>query len=298
MEILRNVLELITYQRDIKDLGFVPTMGNLHQGHISLVREALKEHQVCIVSIFVNPLQFGPNEDFDKYPRTLEEDVQALEDLAKEFPYGEIAVFAPENMNVIFPQGYATTIRNRVLEKMLCGKSRPHHFEGVLTVVHRLFKIIKPQTAYLGLKDYQQFKLIQAMCRDLEIDIELVGCPIIRNKRGLALSSRNGYLSSGDKINALKLSESIQSVLDLTAGKNWEECKKEVKSQIKKLLINKEIKWDYLEIRNKETLDEPSDEIDKFVILGALYMGKTRLIDNVFTPDKGNYVRSRPAPQF
>lgn len=300
MEVLKNVLDLLKFQKDIrkqtKELAFVPTMGNLHDGHISLVREALKEHQVCIVSIFVNPLQFGPNEDFQEYPRTLEEDIEKLSKLMDEVPSAEIAIFAPSTVNVIFPRGYQTTIRNRVLDKILCGKSRPTHFEGVLTVVHRLFQLVRPTTAFFGLKDFQQFKLIQAMTRDFEMDIALVGCPIVRNAEGLALSSRNQYLSEQEKQHALKLSSSLKTILEMTEGKSWQDVCESVENFIQQTLQEGDFQWDYLEVRNKETLDEPEDFTEKFVVLGAMYFGKTRLIDNMFTPEKGNYVRSRPAP--
>lgn len=283
MEILKSIESLKTYRENYDQVAFVPTMGNLHEGHISLTREALKKHRHCIVSIFVNPLQFGPNEDFDAYPRTLEDDTKKLQILLEEFPGASIAVFAPENSNIMFPKGYATKIRNEKFEGILCGKSRPGHFEGVLTVVHKLFKIVNPTSAFFGLKDFQQFHLIKSMCHDLEMDVELVGCPIVRNENGLALSSRNNYLSDEDKQLALKLSRSIHEVLDLTKGKTWQDCKETVSKKIEGILLDKNYEWDYLEIRNKESLETPQDENSRFVVLGAMYVNGTRLIDNMFT---------------
>lgn len=300
MQILTNILEVISYTQQVRqvstEIALVPTMGNLHAGHLSLVREALKEHQVCIVSIFVNPLQFGPNEDFEQYPRTFEDDKKKLMELNDEYPYSEIAIFSPQSMKVVFPTGYQTTIRNRVLEKQLCGKTRPTHFEGVLTVVYRLFRLLKPDTAIFGLKDFQQFKLIQAMVKDLELDIGLIGCPVVRDEQGLALSSRNQYLSQDEKVLALKLSSTLNEILEITKDRSWNEIKDSIKNLIESTTADHSYHWDYLEVRNKENLEEPDDDTRKFVVLGAIFFGNTRLIDNMYTPEKGSYVRSRFTP--
>ena len=218
MQIIRTLEDLKNLREGLTDVGFVPTMGNLHEGHLSLVRSSFRKHQNCIVSIFVNPLQFGPDEDFDAYPRTLDEDIQKLSLLLKEFPNSKIIVFAPINSEVIFPSSYSTSIRNTKFENILCGKSRPGHFEGVLTVVHRLFKIVKPDSSFFGLKDYQQYHLIRSMCTDHEMGVHIYGCPIIRNNSGLALSSRNSYLSDEDKKRALILPSALKKVLKATEG--------------------------------------------------------------------------------
>ena len=178
-----------------KNIGFVPTMGNLHQGHISLLNEALKKSSIVYFSIFVNPKQFGPNEDFKSYPRTLEEDIQKIEEATNAYNDKEVYVYAPLDPTEVFSEGHLGTVKVLGLNEILEGKIRPGHFDGVSTVVHRLFEIIQPQKAYFGLKDFQQYRVIEKMVKDLQMPVEIIGMPIIREASGLAMSSRNQYLS-------------------------------------------------------------------------------------------------------
>ncbi len=252
-------------------IGLVPTMGNLHEGHISLVRASSQQHDTTIVTIFVNPKQFGPNEDFERYPRTLQDDLQALEAIQ-----GDIVVFAPKNPSEIYPDGYATEIAVPVLAQELCGKSRPTHFAGVTTVVYQLFSLSRAQCAYFGLKDYQQFKIIERMTRDLHLPVKIVGMPIVRDHNGLALSSRNRYLSENERTIALTLPRTLDQAARLLHEGNLAACQDFFSKQKSSSSLN----WDYLEVKNAETL-QPAKSVDRiFLLAGALFVGSTRLIDN------------------
>ncbi len=191
------------FRKEGKIIGFVPTMGYLHEGHLSLVRRSKKECDVTFVSIFVNPIQFGPNEDFERYPRDEKRD---LELLSKE---GVDYVFIPE-VHDMYPADYSVYVDETELSKYLCGARRPGHFRGVCTVVTKLFNIVKPHKAYFGKKDYQQFRIIERMVRDLNMDVEIVPCPIIRETDGLAMSSRNVYLTPEERKDAVCLYKSLQ----------------------------------------------------------------------------------------
>jgi pantoate--beta-alanine ligase len=188
-------------------IGMVPTMGNLHMGHISLIKKSVEENQITVVTIFVNPTQFGPNEDFKNYPRTLEADLGLIKTQVP--TQKEIIVFCPDSIQEIYPENFDSLITVGKLTKPLCGLSRPIHFNGVTTVVFKLFNMVHPHRAYFGLKDYQQFKVIEKMQHDLDLGVEVIGMPIIREESGLAMSSRNGYLSAEEKIEALALSKGL-----------------------------------------------------------------------------------------
>ena len=263
-------------------VGLVPTMGNLHQGHLSLVQACVNDNDVTIVSIFVNPKQFGPHEDFNRYPRTLEQDLELLSSVVKGRP---CLIYAPNSPHDIYPQGFDTTISLGALSKPLCGKFRPGHFDGVATVVHRLFSITRPSTAYFGTKDFQQLAIIKRMVLDLDIPIKIIPMPIIRDQDGLALSSRNQYLSKEERQLALKLPTTLTRICHL-----FRECHHNaaapklinfIEKSLSESLAEQQVEWQYLEILDSLTLMVPSSATSEWVIAGAMKVGKTRLIDNI-----------------
>ncbi len=254
-------------------IGLVPTMGALHAGHLSLVRTARAQNGVVVVSIFVNPTQFGPNEDFSKYPRTLETDLGLLE------AEGVDLVFVPA-VEEIYPAGASTFVSVEVLQDRLDGKSRPGHFRGVATVVAKLFHIVAPDRAYFGQKDAAQVAVLRRMVRDLNFDLELIVCPIVREADGLAMSSRNRYLNSAERKQALVLSRALDSVRERFAGG---EARAEllIAAAGAVLASEPEVRLDYLQIVDPETL-EPIGEIKGLALVAiAAVVGTTRLIDNV-----------------
>lgn len=255
-----------------KTVGLVPTMGYLHEGHASLIKKARKENDRVVVSIFVNPIQFGPSEDLEAYPRDFTRDSSLCESL------GTDLVFHPEPSEMYAPD-FCTYTDMDVLTKQLCGKSRPTHFRGVCTVVSKLFHIAAPDRAYFGEKDAQQLAVIRRMVRDLDFDVEVVGCPIVREEDGLAKSSRNTYLNQEERKAALVLSQSIQ------AGKRLIEAGERdtavVKKEMRGILEAEPLaRIDYVEIVDGVSL-QPVERMEG-TVLGAIavYIGKTRLIDN------------------
>jgi pantoate--beta-alanine ligase len=259
--------------RDNNSIGFVPTMGYLHEGHLSLIQRAGNENDIVVLSIYVNPTQFGENEDFDKYPKDLENDLQLAKKENVDF------VFVP-NSKEMYPNGFSTYIFETELSKKLCGKSRPNHFKGVTTVVGKLFNIIKPNRAYFGQKDYQQYLILDKMVRDLNMDIEIIKCPIIREIDGLAMSSRNVYLSSNERKKALSISKSLISAKEKIL--NGEREKSTIIKFIKKYIISQgECEIDYIEILNADNLDNTEYIENNILITVAVKYGSTRLIDNV-----------------
>jgi len=210
-----------------KSIGFVPTMGYLHKGHLSLVEAARKENDVVVVSIFVNPTQFGPNEDYNRYPRDLERDLRLLE------PIGVDYVFNP-SVEEMYPAMYSTYVEEVELSKYLCGASRPGHFRGVCTVVTKLFNIVKPTKAYFGQKDAQQFRVLRRMVRDLNMDVEMIEMPIVREEDGLAMSSRNVYLSPEERKEATRLYKSLLKAKELI--ESGERDVQKIKSEMLKIL--------------------------------------------------------------
>jgi pantoate--beta-alanine ligase len=278
------MVKLITTSQDLiqernsekGSVSFVPTMGNLHAGHISLLEEALKNSEVVYFSIFVNPKQFGPHEDFNKYPRTLAYDMAMIEDCSRKHADKKIVVFAPHDPQEIYPSGENQIISVAGLKDLIEGKLRPGHFDGVATVVYRLFNLVRPKSAYFGLKDYQQYLVIRQMVKDLNLPIDIIGMPIIREPSGLALSSRNQYLSSEEKKEALVLSHALKKIADLIDGKkaNLPKASREIKT----LLLDP--KWNYLEMRDAETLSEDLTQSHQLTLLGVYQLGSTRLLDN------------------
>jgi pantoate--beta-alanine ligase len=258
-----------------KSLGLVPTMGALHEGHLSLMRAARAKCGSVAVSLFVNPLQFGPNEDLAKYPRTFERDLQLLE---KE---GVDILFAP-TPEEMYPAGAVTYVTVEGLSDKLCGKSRPGHFRGVTTVVAKIFHIVEPDLAYFGQKDAAQVAIIRRMVRDLNLPVEIVVCPIVREADGLALSSRNAYLSPQERKSALVLYRS------LTELKNrFEQGERNAANLIeagrKVLTQEPAVRLDYFEIVDPATLD-PMELTRPALVAVAAFVGNTRLIDNIVLP--------------
>lgn len=256
-------------------VGFVPTMGYLHEGHQSLIKRAVAENDRVVVSIFVNPMQFGPTEDLESYPRDLEKDSALVE------ATGANLIFHPEPEEM-YTDGFCSFVDMSVLTEELCGLSRPIHFRGVCTVVSKLFHIVTPDRAYFGQKDAQQLAIIKRMVLDLNMDIEIVGCPIIREEDGLAKSSRNTYLSTEERKAALILSKTIK--LGEKMVKNGEtDAAKVVDAMKKNIEMEPMAKIDYVKIVDAMTMQQ-IPTIDRPILCAmAVYIGKTRLIDNFIT---------------
>ncbi|UCH96640.1 MAG: pantoate--beta-alanine ligase [Candidatus Aminicenantes bacterium] len=265
--------ELKKYKSAGHTLGFVPTMGYLHQGHLSLVRQSKKENDVTVVSIFVNPAQFAPDEDFDQYPRALARDEQLLQELNVD------VVFYPAKEE-IYPGDYATYVEVEKLSKVLCGKSRPTHFRGVATVVLKLLNIVSPTRAYFGRKDAQQAIIIKKMVKDLHLDAAIHTVPIVRDPDGLALSSRNAYLSAEERKAALCLSQALKKAK--SAIDNGLRDSLAVKDILQKEASKHPlVKIDYLEVVSLDDLEKVKTiDITNTLVAGAIRVGKTRLIDN------------------
>ncbi len=259
-------------------IGFVPTMGYLHEGHLSLLRAARAQCETVVLSIFVNPTQFGPQEDYERYPRDLERDLE----MARQTRVNLVFAPTPQQM---YPEGYSTFVEVEGLTERLEGAFRPGHFRGVATIVLKLFHLVQPDKAYFGLKDYQQLKVIQRMVQDLHLPIEIVPMPTVREPDGLAMSSRNVYLSPEERQSALSLYRSLQECLRLLeAGerRGWE-----IQRQGRTILsADPLVKVDYLEVCHPETLKPLEIVGQSAVILGAIRVGNTRLIDNVLWEEK------------
>lgn len=270
---IKEVRSLVKeWKREGLTVGLVPTMGYLHEGHKSLIDRAVKENDRVVVSVFVNPIQFGPSEDLESYPRDLERDSALCEEA------GASLIFHPEKEEMYFDD-FCTSVNMSVLTENLCGKSRPVHFGGVCTVVSKLFNIVTPDRAYFGQKDAQQLAIIKRMVRDLNIDVEVVGCPIIREKDGLAKSSRNTYLSSEERKAALILNKSLK------LGKEAVEAGERNSSKVIEIIKNNLETEKLAEVEYVQVVDGVSmkdvDVIDGSVLVAiAVRIGKTRLIDN------------------
>lgn len=266
--------EIRTWRENCHTIAFVPTMGNLHTGHLQLVTRAKNLADKVVVSIFVNPLQFGVNEDFDKYPRTLQQDTEKLATLRTDLLFcPQVAEIYPRGMNdltrVIVPDS---------LKNTLCGQSRPGHFDGVATVVNMLFQMVQPDKAVFGLKDFQQFLVIQRMVADLHLPVEIIGEPTMRETDGLAMSSRNQYLSTEERQRAPLLFQTLQNIRQqLLVGKN----SAELCSQAIDKLQQNGFKVDYLEVRRQCDLAPVISADTALIILVAAWLGTTRLIDNL-----------------
>ena len=253
-------------------VGFVPTMGYLHEGHESLIKKAVEENDRVIVSIFVNPIQFGPKEDLESYPRNLERDTELC------LNAGADLIFNPDKEEMYFSD-FCTIVNMNGLTENLCGKSRPIHFAGVCTVVSKLFNIVAPDRAYFGQKDAQQLAVIKRMVRDLSIDVEIVGCPIIREEDGLAKSSRNTYLSKEERIAATVLNKSLK--LAKEALEKGEKSSDNIINLIKNTIdIEKLAKVDYIQVVNALSMEDIQEINSSILVAIAIYIEKTRLIDN------------------
>lgn len=263
--------ELYLYVK--KRIGLVTTMGYLHNGHLSLIDQSIKENDISVVSIFVNPHQFGPNEDFNFYPRDMEKDLKLLEEK------GVDILFSPDSKEM-YPENFSTFVEVEKLSKVLCGRSRHTHFRGVCTVVLKLFNIVNPNNVYFGAKDAQQAVLIKRMKEDLNLDINIRIMPIIRDEDGLAFSSRNRYLSKKEREAALLMPEVLKNVNILINNGVFDanEIRKKIVGELKK---SKYIKIDYVEVVNLKTLKNV-EIIDKenTLVAAAIKVGETRLIDN------------------
>lgn len=276
METIRQVDEMQLRALALRDAGkriaFVPTMGYLHEGHLSLVRAARQHGNVVVLSIFVNPTQFGAGEDFASYPRDLRRDSAMAQEA------GVDIIFAPEAADM-YPCGYATSVRVDGITETLCGASRPGHFDGVTTVVCKLFGIVQPHAALFGMKDFQQLAVVRRMTVDLNIPVEIIGMPIVREDDGLARSSRNKYLSVEMRQQALALSDSIRTAT--TAAQRGETNAAKLIAMVKSRIAREQnARIDYVEICHDITL-EPMTAIDKHsVLLVAVFFDSTRLIDN------------------
>jgi pantoate--beta-alanine ligase len=277
MQILKTIAEMKEYVSGIKasgdKIGFVPTMGYLHKGHLDLMVKAREYTPHVVVSIFVNPTQFAPNEDLDKYPRDFERD----EELCRET--GVECIFYPEPSE-IYPEGYSTYVTVEGLSSGLCGVSRPIHFRGVATVVAKLFNIVEPDFSVFGEKDYQQLAVIKRMVKDLNMTVKVIGYPTVREKDGLAMSSRNAYLSPEERDIAPVLIRSLKHALSLfrKGETNAKKVKKEVSEMIEAApgcII------DYVEIVDGVSLAPVEKVTDDAVMALAVKLGKTRLIDNI-----------------
>ncbi|EEP61258.1 pantoate--beta-alanine ligase [Sulfurihydrogenibium yellowstonense] len=278
MEVIINPSQMqnlmLSLKKQGKKIGFVPTMGYLHEGHLSLIRCSKKENDITVVSIFVNPIQFGVNEDFGRYPRDFERDKSLCEKENVDY------IFHP-SYEEMYPDGFQTYVEVAELSKGLCGDFRPGHFKGVSTVVAKLFNIVCPDNAYFGKKDFQQLKVIQRMVKDLNFPVNVVGCPVVREQDGLAMSSRNKYLSDEERKSALYISKALFEAKrmfedGITDPNLIKERVRQIISQAKHL---KEIQ--YAEIVDSNTL-KPVDKVKKSDVLAvAVYIGNTRLIDNI-----------------
>ena len=277
MEIFSKIDEVREYLRGQqckgKSIGFVPTMGCLHRGHLSLIRKACADNDICVVSIFVNPTQFGPNEDFGRYPRNFDRDREMAQSA------GASVIFHPE-AGEMYPDGYQTTVEVKDLTRPLCGASRPGYFRGVATVVLKLFNIVRPDKAYFGQKDAQQAVVVRQMVRDLNCDTDIVVCPIIRESDGLALSSRNIYLSGQERGQAAVLFKSLETARVLIEKGERESVK--IKDKMYNMIRSKNLaRVEYLEIVDFKTLDSVDVIAGNVLVALAVRFGATRLIDNI-----------------
>ncbi len=277
MEIVKSIYEVKEYVKELrrkgKSIGLVPTMGYLHAGHLSLVKESIRRCDCTVVSIFVNPAQFAPNEDYNKYPRNIQRDIEVLE---KE---GVDLIFIPRDEEM-YPEGYKTYVVVKNLQDRLCGISRPDFFKGVCTIVLKLFNIVTPDISFFGQKDAQQAVILKKMACDLNLDVKVEALPIIREKSGLALSSRNEYLDKKQKKTALCLSRSLARARKVVESgeNNAARVLKRIKAEIESEPLTR---IDYVEIVDSENLQSLKQIKDKTLIAVAVFINNVRLIDNI-----------------
>lgn len=271
MQVISNVAELRAHLGNEHDIAFVPTMGNLHEGHLDLMRRG-REHGSCVVaSIFVNPLQFGPAEDFDQYPRTLDADCAKLQGLVD-------VLFAP-SVNEMYPVQQTVFVEPPPIADELCGAARPGHFRGMATVVLKLLNTVQPQVALFGKKDYQQLHIIRQLVSQLNLQVRIEGGETVRAVDGLALSSRNQYLTQDERNEAVFLNQTLQGMRQriLQGAREWES----LQQQAVQSLTDRGWSVDYVSIRNQSDLQPARHDQHDLVILAAARLGKTRLLDNV-----------------
>ena len=276
MKIIKNPLQIqkisIELMKKNKSIGLVPTMGALHLGHISLIKKSVSQNNITVVSIYVNPIQFGPNEDYKRYPRPIKDDIEICKKNGVDY------LFLPTN-ETLYDNDFSTYVTVDKLSNMMCGVTRPIHFRGVATIVSKLFNMILPDRAYFGLKDYQQYTVIKQMVKDLNFKIKVIGCPIVREKNGLAMSSRNTYLSQEAKENASNIHKIlVNAKKSFNSGKNIFSVIKEAGILLSKI-ENSEV--DYIEARDSNTLQPVQTTSKKVVIAVAVKVQNIRLIDNI-----------------
>jgi pantoate--beta-alanine ligase len=272
LDLIHTVSELRARLKGEPSIALTPTMGNLHDGHLALVQEARKHGKCVVASIFVNRLQFEPGGDFERYPRTLERDCRMLEDA------GCHVAFAPDEKEMYpVPQEIHVTPPRSAAQ--LCGDFRPGHFQGVVTVVSKLFNIVAPHTAIFGKKDYQQLHVIRQLVRQLNFAIEIVGVETVREKDGLAMSSRNGYLSRDERLEAMRLQQNLRRIKEQVEGGSRRYQRLEEMAASDLTLAGWRV--DYVALRNRADLAPPKPTDTELVVLGAAWLGKTRLIDNL-----------------
>jgi pantoate--beta-alanine ligase len=274
MKLINSIQEMKSLRRNIRGtLGFVPTMGYLHEGHISLVQQSVKDNDTTAVSIYVNPTQFGPNEDFQAYPRDLERDLKLLEKAHTDI------VFFPSNTEM-YPDDYCTWIDVEKITARLEGEIRPGHFRGVATIVTKLFNIVQPDKAYFGQKDAQQALVIQRMTKDLNMNLDVIIMPTLREKDGLAMSSRNTYLNPEERKTATILYKALSLAIQLK--EQGENGTADIKNKMERLIITEPLaKIEYISIADTQTLEELSSLAPRSLVSMAVRIGKTRLIDNL-----------------
>ena len=272
MQVIHSVSELRQRLSTENSVAFVPTMGNLHEGHLDLVRIAKSKSTCVVVSIFVNRLQFDPNGDFDRYPRTLQQDCKQLEQA------GVNIVFAPDEKEM-YPVAQEVIVQPPSIADTLEGEHRPGHFAGMATVVIKLLNIVQSNVAVFGKKDYQQLAIVRQLVDQLNLPIEIIGAETIRAEDGLALSSRNGYLSVEERKEAIRLNEQLRWIVK--SIKDGEHDYKKLEDIAMSVLNKHHWKVDYIAIRQQYGLTEPNASSNKLVVLGAASLGKTRLIDNI-----------------
>ena len=281
MRIIENVTEMQSWSEQSRLRGerivLVPTMGALHEAHLQLIREGRKRGDRLVFSIFVNPPQFSPNEDFTAYPRDMDEDRKLLES------EGVHVLFCPRT-EAVYPSGFQTQVEVRELGKFLCGSSRPGHFPGVATVVVKLFNMVRPQAAVFGLKDYQQYLIVRRLVEDLNFEIEIVGCPIVREADGLAMSSRNRYLNQKEKKAALCLSRALRKAQDMVrqGARDGEGILREVRAEITSEPL---ARLEYLRLCDPKSLEGVETIEGEALLALAVQIGKARLIDNSILGD-------------
>jgi len=277
VEVLKTIQEWKELQEALvgQSVGLVPTMGNLHEGHLSILKKSCEENDVSVLTIFVNPKQFGEGEDFKEYPRTVIEDIAKIKVTAERLKK-RIFVFVPDNSEM-YPRDFQTVVAVPSLSAQMEGEFRPTHFDGVTTVCMLLLNIFQPTKAYFGQKDYQQFIMIQTMAKNLRLDSEIQMVPTVREKSGLALSSRNQYLNDEEKKMGLTLSQTLNTLKEQLLTEGYSDSLSERAAKLK----SEDEHWNYLEIRDASDLSQPNDNTEKYAILGAYQIRTTRLLDNL-----------------